>query len=217
MIVTLVSDSVTLSAGCVTVTSTVVFFPLPSVAAMVILQVPLLTPVIWPFWSTVAIFGLEEVKVTFWLVALRGSMLQPIFTTVSTSRLTLLCTSAIFVTGCCTTTEQAAAALPFSWLTQVMTQVPGATGVILPEELTVAIPSLLEIHVTFLLFALEGRMVSVSVLVEPMLTVTLLSDRVRPVTGWVTVTLTVVDFLLPSAAVMVMFAVPFDTPVTTPF
>ncbi len=81
-----------------------------------------------------------------------------------TSKLTEPSEKTTFFTGCRLVTWQVAVALGLSWLMQVMVQLPGPTGVILPEEFTLTMLSSLETHVTFLLLALEGSTVAFSVL-----------------------------------------------------
>ena len=65
-------ESVMPVTGCVTETVQMAFLPLPSVAAQVIVQIPLPTAVIKPLWLTVATFESLLVHVTLLLEAVVG-------------------------------------------------------------------------------------------------------------------------------------------------
>ena len=82
--------------------------------------------------------------------------------------------------------------LPLEVVTVIVAE-PAAMPVTTPEELTVATDVLLEVQLTVLFDALEGKTVAASVVVLPAATVAEVGERVTPVTGIVVLeTVTVV-------------------------
>lgn len=98
----------------------------------------------------------------------------------------------------------------------VIVAVPADIPLTSPDELTVAMASLDELHVTAVLAASLGAIVAVSVEVPPMASSSdvLLSET--PVTGMPITVTAQFAVLFPSEVVTVIFATPIATAVTTP-
>ena len=77
---------------------------------------------------------------------------------------------------------QVAVLLP-STVVIVISVVPALIPITLPLESTIATAMLLEFHITSLLVALVGEIVSIKVFLAPAFTVKLLLFRLTPVTG----------------------------------
>ena len=179
---------------------------------------PAFTAVTLPAPSTVAISVLSELHVTFRLSALSGftvAVSVSVSPSVRVSSVLSRVTSVTPTTLAFTVTLQEAVFPPSSVVT-VTTASPAFTAVTLPSPPTVATSVLSELHVTFLLSALSGFTVAVSVSVSPSVRVSSVLSRVTSVTPTAlafTVTAQVPD--LPSA-VAVTVAVPGLRPWTVP-
>jgi len=200
--------------GNVTVTVHVAVLLLSAVVT-VMTAVPALTAVTFPLASTAATALLPEVHVTALFVAFEGLMVAVRVSVPLTNRLKVFLLSDTLLTWTLfTVTLHVAVLLPSAVLT-VIVAVPAFSPVTSPPELTLATPSLFDVHVTVLLVAFEGLTVAVRVDVLPTFKVIELLLRLTPVTGTVTVTVQVAVLLL-SAVVTVIVAVPALTAVTTP-
>jgi len=193
---------------------------LPSAVVTVMVAVPTALAVTFPLPSTVATLVLLELHVTFWLVALDGSIIGERVSSPPTARVMLVLFSDTPVTGigvAFTVTVQVAVLFPSAVVT-VIVAVPTAMAVTVPL-VTVAAAVLLELHVTALFVALLGATVGISVSVPPTARVMLVLFSDTPVTGiGVALTITVQAAVLPpSAVVTVMVAVPTAIAVTNPF
>jgi len=95
---------------------------------------------------------------------------------------------------------------------------PALIAVTSPEPFTVATPALLELYVTFLLVALDGRMVGVNCCVPPTANVADVGLRLTLVTATFEVftVITAVAVLEPSWVVTVIVADPTATAVINP-
>ena len=195
----------------------VAVFP-PSSVVTVTTASPAFTAVTLPAPSTVAISVLSELHVTFRLSALSGftvAVSVSVSPSVKVSSVLSRDTSVTPTALAFTVTLQVAVFPPSSVVT-VTTASPAFTAVTLPAPSTVATSVLSELHVTFLLSALSGLTVAVSVSVSPSVRVSSVLSRVTSVTPIAlafTVTAQVPD--LPSA-VAVTVAVPGLRPWTVP-
>jgi hypothetical protein len=199
-----------------TATLQVAFFPLPSLAVAVIVAVPYLIALTLPSDVTVATDLLLVVHFTFLLFALEGPTVAVSVAVFLASIVSVVLFSFTLVTGCLTVTVQAAFFPLPSAAVAVIVAVPFLTPLTAPVEETVATELLLVVHFTFLLSALEGPTVAVSVAVAPLLTVRDVLFSVRLVTGCLTVILHSANTPLPSLAAALMTAVPFAAAVTFP-
>ena len=98
----------------------------------------------------------------------------------------------------------------------VMVTVPFLMPLTIPVWVTAAIFLLLVVHLTDLLLAEAGAIVTLRVVVLPLIRVSFVLLIVSLVTGCLTVILQVAFFPLPSLAVAVMVTVPLAMPLTTP-
>jgi hypothetical protein len=143
-----------------------VLVKLPSSVVTVIVAVPSLMPVTTPF-ATVATDSLLLFHITFWLVAVPGSTEAVNFPVVPAVRDSVVGVKLTPVpsTAVLTVTVQDSVLLPSSVVT-VIVAVPRLTPVTSPLNDTVAMESLLLLHVTDL-FALAGETVATKVSLPP--------------------------------------------------
>ena len=130
---------------------------------------PTFTAVTLPLASTVAISGLSDFHVTFWLVASSGRTVAVRVSLPPTRRLVSLLLSFTPVTliSLSLTVTLQVAVLPPSSVVTVIVASPAFTPVTLPLASTEAIAALLDFHVTFLFAASLGDTVAVRVSVPP--------------------------------------------------
>lgn len=171
-----------------TVTVQVALAPLPSAAVAVMTAVPGATAVTTPFWSTVATALSLLVQVTAWLVALSGATVA-VRVRVLGVRLEyrdawvwLRVTPVTGTAAAVTVTVQEADFVLSPCAVTVMVAVPSLTALTTPL-FTVATLGLSLLHVTFLLVALFGSTVAISVPVPPSIRFNVLVFSDTPVTG----------------------------------
>ena len=208
--------------GADTVTEHVALMLLPSVALAVIVAVPLPFDVTTPLLLTVATLVLLLVQVSFLLAALLGvTVAVSVCVVLSAVKVSEVLLREMPSTGIVTVTVHVALMLLPSLALAVIVAVPLPFAVTTPRLLmrlvTVATSGLLLVHSRFLLAALLGVTVAVSVsllsMAEKFSEVLL---REIPTTGMPTVTVHVALVLLPSVALAVIVAVPLPFDVTTP-
>jgi hypothetical protein len=208
---------VAFTTAFVTVTVQVAFFLLPSFVVQVMVAFPTPTAVTFPLESTFATLVLLDFQVTFLFVVVTGFTVfvsVDVLPTVSDNVVLFSETPVAFITG--TVTLQVAFLPLPSFALHVMVAVPVPTAVTFPLESTVATLLSLEVQLTFLLVAVDGFTVFVSVKEFPFISDNAVTFRLTLVTGFVTVTLHVAFLPLPSFALHVMVAVPAPTAVTVP-
>ena len=209
--------SVTPVTGTVTFTLQVAVFP-PSLVFAVIVAVPAPTAVIFPP-DTVATLLLLVDHVTALFVALDGLTVGVSVCVPFTLREIAVLSSFTPVTATFDTVTVHAAVLPLpSAAFAVIFAVPAFTRFTAPADVTVAMAILELDQVTFVLLALDGDTVALSVIVLPTFrdAVLLTDTDVTFTTGSVTVTVHFAVTSLPSTAAAVIVAVPADTAVTRP-
>ena len=159
---------VTATEVSLTVTLQVAVLP-PSSVVTVMVASPTFTAVTLPLASTVAISGLSDFHVTFWLVASSGRTVAVRVSLPPTRRLVSLLLSFTPVTliSLSLTVTLQVAVLPPSSVVTVIVASPAFTPVTLPLASTEAIAALLDFHVTFLFAASLGDTVAVRVSVPP--------------------------------------------------
>jgi hypothetical protein len=207
---------VTVTAA-LTVTEQVAVWP-PSFVVTVIVALPALTAVTVPF-ETLATEVLLLFHVIFLFVALVGATVAVSVSVPPTIRLE----DDLFKVTPVTETEvemtviaQVAVLLPSTVVT-VMVAVPALTPVTVPFDDTLATAGALLNHVTFLLVALEGETVAVSLSLPPVAILIDVLSKVTPVTAMGALTVTAqVAVKPPSSVVTVMTAFPIAMPVTSP-
>jgi hypothetical protein len=198
---------------CKTVTLQVAVFP-PSFVRTVIVAEPTAFAVTTPEEETVAMDVLLDDQVTDLSVALDGLTVAE-RVCVSPSVIVILFLSRetlVTKTVAALTVTVHFAVFPPSFVLTVIVAVPATLAVTTPEPDTVATDVLLEDQETFLLVALEGVTVAVSVCVSPTVMDRDVLFRETPVTGTVAAwTFTVqVAVFPPSFVVTVIVAVPTD-------
>ena len=157
----------------VTVTLQVAAYPPSSVVAVIVAvpghNQPVAIAVTFPFWSTEAVDGSLELQITFLLVAFSGKTVAISWAASPSGYSNLSLSNVTPVTGTAfsvTVTKQVAV-YPPSLVVTVMVAVPLLTALTFPLWSTVAIDSLLEVQITFLLVAFVGKIVAFSWAVSP--------------------------------------------------
>lgn len=192
------------------------YLPLPSLALHLITARPFFLPTTVPLVVTVAIFLFEETQVTALLFAVAGptvalSVIFPFLFMVAVFLFNLI--EETIITELIV--HLAVILLP-SFDLHVITAEPFPTALTTPVDETVATLVFDDDHVTALLFAAAGPTVALSVNVAPFLIVLFVALSLMDVTGCETVTVHFASLPLPSLALHVITAVPFDTAVIVP-
>jgi copper chaperone CopZ len=169
-VVGLKATPVTATACVPTVTAQVAVLP-PSTVVTVIVAVPAATGVTTPELLTVATVVLLDDQFTFLFAAFDGltvAVSEPVAPPTTNESVVGLKVTPVTAALCVPTVTAQVAVLPPSAVVTVIVAVPVATGVTMPEPLTVATEGLLDVQVTSLFVASDGLTVAVSVPVAPL-------------------------------------------------
>ena len=183
------STVVHVAAELVTVTALVAVFD-PSTVVTVMVAVPAATPVTTPAELTVAIDDALDVQVTFLFVALLGVTVavKVVVPPTAIDAVVGLTDTPVTATILLVTVIALVAVFDPSAVVTVIVEVPANTPDTTPLVLTVAIAVFDELHITFLLVAVDGNIVAVNCCVPPTAIDALVGLTVTPVTATLLVT-----------------------------